>query len=431
MRAISGGGGSCSTTTSSSARTKTGTSVYNWKTDHYVVSATTSARTFSDDSGFNNKQTRKQEQFLRNAIPRPNNTTHEQRRYGDTAQEEAAPFILSDADATNKNETPQDHLVLASAGTLFPPRPTTTLSAAIKDTTALLPLDKRRRTRRVKILEDEISSIKFEESLLSSSSLMTNRRGGMNGLEMPGAKKMTMMTEKLSTNARNIDTNFHKERSSLTRLTLASSSMKKESIYVSAARKDRIMTVAEQDEEASKPADKKQDTRIGTRRYSIRSSSSSPSHRRRSESIDRLYKLGKEKIRSTLPMNARDLERMNAEKLHRLASSPMRTRPERVDRLYSLGKEKNRSRLPMPTKKEQEIMSAESKRLHMLARSALKKTTNQQHQLERIDRLYEIGKDKIRSSLQVSSTTPQSKGKKIIYCKYSSRIDLIWIGCVD
>jgi hypothetical protein len=124
--------------------------------------------------------------------------------------------------------------------------------------------------------------------------------------------------------------------------------------------------------------------------------------------------LGKEKIRSSLPINSREIEKMNKEKLHRLASSPMRARPERLDRLYSLGKEKIRATLPALSAKERQeiVMSAESKRLHMLAMSALKKEAgkmrHQDEKMTRIDRLYEMGKDKIRSSLQGESQ-PLSK----------------------
>lgn len=362
-------------------------------------------------------------------------------------EEEQEARDLSDAaeDATNKEtRTPQD--LVAFSGRV-PLLPTSTLSEAIAKGTTAVELDERR-MRRVKILEDEISSIKLVSSLSPPSPTnTTSRRGGINkkSISMP-AGVLTTTEMSSSTSARKVDTNFNKERLSPTRrLTLASSIMKKGNVYnsVTTGKDGRIMaTIVDEDEASnlaarpppkndtllakSKQCDKKQqDTRIaGTMQYSIRSSSSSPSRRRRSESIDRLYKLGKEKIRSTLPMNARDLERMDAEKLHRLASSPMRTRPERLNHLYSLGKEKNRSRLPLPTKDQEQIMSAESKRLHMLARSALKKTANQQ-QLERVDRLYKIGKDKIRSSLQASSTA-QSKGTKdnLLQVQQQHRLDM-------
>lgn len=149
------------------------------------------------------------------------------------------------------------------------------------------------------------------------------------------------------------------------------------------------------------------------------SSSTTSSHRTRSSSerIDHLYKIGKEKIRSTLPPKSKDIANLEKEQLHRLASSPplrrgttSRRSGESLDRLYyssSIGKERISSKLPLlvSAKEKEEISAvAESRRLHTLARSALKKSANHGEEMERIDRLYNIGKDKIRSSRQASSS---------------------------
>eukprot|EP00557_Chaetoceros_sp_GSL56_P002917 CAMPEP_0176486968 /NCGR_PEP_ID=MMETSP0200_2-20121128/5863_1 /TAXON_ID=947934 /ORGANISM="Chaetoceros sp., Strain GSL56" /LENGTH=411 /DNA_ID=CAMNT_0017883729 /DNA_START=289 /DNA_END=1524 /DNA_ORIENTATION=- len=156
--------------------------------------------------------------------------------------------------------------------------------------------------------------------------------------------------------------------------------------------------------------------------------SSHSSRTRRLERIDHLYKIGKEKIRSTLPPKSSSTEiadtSMEKERLHRLASSlPLRTRAgstseECFNRLYSIGKERNSSKLPLlvSAKEKEEISAAaESRRLHTLARSALKKSANHE-EMEGIDRLYNIGKNKIRSSRQVSSSLvvqPKAANKEV------------------
>jgi hypothetical protein len=306
------------------------------------------------------------------------------------------------------------------------------------------------RKQRVKILEEEMISRSIGP--LTPSRLLfqqqTNTREVNNSAAAPpeqSLKRMLGMTrrgrEKEAYNVGNEDKllNQHQQEedgivpSSSTSLTITTSPTKTKKCFInlSIARTNTSTTLAadEQQEEVSNRAVAPNDTPATqngekqtdstrqietTRRSSVRSSSSSPSRRRRSDSIDRLYLLGKEKIRSSLPINSREIEKMNKEKLHRLASSPMRARPERLDRLYSLGKEKIRATLPALSAKERQeiVMSAESKRLHMLAMSALKKEAgkmrHQDEKMTRIDRLYEMGKDKIRSSLQGESQ-PLSK----------------------
>lgn len=306
------------------------------------------------------------------------------------------------------------------------------------------------RKQRVKILEEEISRSIGGPALTRPSRLLfqqqTNTREVNKSAAAPpeSLKRMLGMTrrgrEKEAYNVGDVDKLLNHQEddivppsssTSLRTITTSPTKTKKCFINLSIARTNTSTTLAadEQQQEVSNRAVAPNDTpatqngekqtdstrRIETtRRSSIRSSSSSPSRRRRSDSIDRLYLLGKEKIRSSLPINSREIEKMNKKKLHRLASSPMRARPERLDHLYSLGKEKIRATLPALSAKERQeiVMSAESKRLHMLAMSALKKEAgkkrHQNEKITRIDRLYEMGKDKIRSSLQGESP-PLSK----------------------